>query len=105
MALIPIQSALATAMKALDTLPENGAIVLFSYKRNRKIIIIKRDTKTRDLIEDGYVKQKKRMKNKSNKSIEKELKTVIKREFPRSRKVRLYKFANIIEFHDSYQKI
>lgn len=65
--------------------------MLLSYKRNRSITLIKKDTDIVEIREDGYVQQVVQLDFEKT---AKELKVMIKREFPRSRKVRTVKFSD-----------
>jgi len=102
MALINISNILNESLRALKTASATGGIGLFSYKRNRKVIITRISHSHFLVREDGYVTSTKELKRDK---FEKELRTIIKREFPRSRKVRLYKFNHEDELQTAYQKI
>lgn len=75
---------------------------MFSYKRNRKVIITRLTQKTCLIHEDGY---KKKTREIATATLKKELRSIIKREFPRSRKVRLYRFNHENDLKTEYQKI
>jgi hypothetical protein len=79
-----------------------GGIELLSYKRNRSIAIIKKGATLVEVREDGYVRQ---VLELTPEQLGKELKTMIKREFPRSRKIRVFKFADPQELARERQKI
>lgn len=101
MALINKVSALQSTLRLLAKTPVSHSIGLFSYKRNRKVYILKEDEHTFFIKENGFLVSEKRV---TIQSLEKELRTIIKREFPRSRKIRIYKFADLEE-DTSYHKI
>jgi hypothetical protein len=73
-------------LKRLRQLPANEYLELLTYKRNRSLIIIKRD-KEIEIIENGYFQQR---FTTTQEKLKKLLKTLLKKEFPRSKKVRLY---------------
>ena len=69
--------------------PPSG-IAVHSYKRNRGVSILKEQGGKVMILEDGYVKDENLV---DLAKAEKFLKTVFKREFPRSRKVRVTRLA------------
>ncbi len=102
MALINIATILAETRRNLQKINPPGGIELLSYKRNRTIAIIKKDTNLLEIRERGYVEQNLEL---STEELVKVLKTMIKREFPRSKKVRLFKFSDPCELERLHQKI
>lgn len=102
MALINIASVINTAIITLKKTLPPGGIELLSYKRNRGIAIIKKSNNILQIREYGYFEQE---FDTSFETFEKKLKTIIKREFPRSRKIRLLKFNNPAELDRTLQKI
>lgn len=102
MALINIANILRESLRVLKKSPESAGAGLFSYKRNRKVLLLRLESERFLLREDGYVTQEKIV---DFASLEKELRDIIKREFPRSRKVRLYRFNHVDELLTKYQKI
>ena len=85
----------------LKTIPLGG-VALFSYKRDRSVAIIRQDEATFLIKERGYIVQE---VVSSTGSLSRLLKEMIKREFPRSRKVRLIKFVDPSELEKPRQKI
>jgi hypothetical protein len=83
-----------TVCERLEKLPLGHYIDLKTYKRNRTVIIVKIDEKTLLVVEDGYFK--KRFLIKSGK-LKKLLKTLLKKEFPRSKKIRLYDMGKFVD--------
>jgi hypothetical protein len=83
-----------TVYKRLEKLPIGHYIDLKTYKRNRTVIIVKIDEKKLLVIEDGYFKD--RFLIKSDK-LKKLLKTLLKKEFPRSKKIRLYVMEKFVD--------
>ena len=82
-----------TVCERLKKLPLGHYIDLKTYKRNRTVIIVKIDEKKLLVIEDGYFKD--RFIIKSDK-LKKLLKTLLKKEFPRSKKIRLYVMGKFV---------
>ncbi len=102
MALVNIATVLADTRRLIKKTSPPGGVELLSYKRNRGISIIKKNSTHLELRERGYLDQK--LIIPADRLV-KELGTMIKREFPRSRKVRLIKFADPEELNRTYQKI
>ena len=71
----------------LKKLPTGNYLDLRTYKRNRSVIIVKERDGEFLVIENGYCSE--RFNVRSDK-LGKLLKTIIRREFPRSNKIRLY---------------
>jgi hypothetical protein len=78
---------LETVLKKLKKLPVDHYLDLRTYKRNRSLAIIKKSSEDFLIIEDGYFQERHHLKSDKMK---KTLKTLLKKEFPRSHKVRLY---------------
>jgi hypothetical protein len=76
-----------TVCQKLKTLPISHCLDLRTYKRNRSVIIAKLAEDDLLVIENGYFKEVFRVKPEK---LRKLLKTLLKKEFPRSRKIRLY---------------
>jgi hypothetical protein len=76
-----------TVCQKLKTLPISHCLDLRTYKRNRSVIIAKLAEDDLLVIENGYYKEEFRVKPEK---LRKVLKTLLKKEFPRSRKIRLY---------------
>ncbi|MBW2467390.1 MAG: hypothetical protein JRF02_08820 [Deltaproteobacteria bacterium] len=91
MALVNIDSVLRSLLQKLAKLNAPQGIELLSYKRNRSIAVL--------LLADGKILVRERGYRDGEQVIEKEalpkfLKSTIKYEFPRSRKVRMYQLNN-----------
>lgn len=102
MSLINIGSVRSQALRLLDRIEPPGGIELLSYKRNRSVAIIHQHNGRYLVRERGYEDQEIVV---DRDQLSRLLKTVIKREFPRSRKVRLFKFRNPAELDRPRQKI
>ncbi|MGI6656636.1 MAG: hypothetical protein ACOX5Z_07395 [Desulfobulbus sp.] len=102
MALVNIDTVHAETLQLLKKTDPPGGILLLSYKRNRSIAILKKEEELLEVREDGYVQQ---VLEFAPEKLPRELKTMIKREFPRSRKVRLIKFADPEELTREWPKI
>ena len=71
-----------TVMSKLKKLPVDHYLDLRTYKRNRSLFIIKKSEYDFLIIEDGYFQEKHYLRLDKLKKI---LKTLLKKEFPRSR--------------------
>lgn len=71
----------------LKALPVDHYLDIRTYKRNRSVIIVKRDEEQLHVVQHGYGQQ---TYDISRDKLKKLLKTLLKKEFPRSNKVRLY---------------
>jgi hypothetical protein len=102
MALVNIDTVLTDTQRLLKKIAPPGGVILLSYKRNRSIAIIKKEEMLLEIREDGYEQQEMEL---APEALVRELKSIIKREFPRSRKVRMIKFADPAELERERQKI
>ena len=87
MALINIQSAIKRVQQIVRQLDPPQGVEILTYKRNRGVTIIKIDDETLSVQERGYAENNFQV---SIDELAKLLKAIVKREFPRSRKVRVY---------------
>jgi len=83
-----------TVIAKLKKLPVDHYLDLRTYKRNRSLVIIKKSEDDFLIIEDGYFHE--RCQLKSDK-LKKTLKTLLRKEFPRSHKIRLYVMGSFSE--------
>ena len=90
MALHNIESIRKRIVNLLKKLTPPQGVEVLSYKRNRGIVLLLEDRNTVRCRERGYMEQEFCV---GLHELEKPLKTMLKREFPRSRKVRLYQLA------------
>ncbi|MCK5228305.1 MAG: hypothetical protein KAK02_08860 [Desulfobulbaceae bacterium] len=87
MALINRDSAIERVISILKKLKPDQGVEVLSYKRNRGISLVLVDNDTVFLCERGYVTEEYEIPMDV---LRKTMKTLVKREFPRSRKVRVY---------------
>ncbi len=85
--MIDKSSALKTVLNRVESMPVGEAVDLRTYKRNRGALIGRTGEDRWVLLEDGYESQR---IETDRKGLRQALKGVLKREFPRSRKIRLY---------------
>ena len=75
----------------IDKLPVKHSIDLRTYKRNRSVLFIKEPQDKLRIIENGFEQMEFLIPTSK---LEKSLKKILKREFPRSNKIRLYQMGN-----------
>lgn len=102
MALINKDSVLKDCLHALKKVEIQQGVELLSYKRNRTIAILRLEDDSFLVKENGYVVEE---LTAPYSKLSKLLKVRIKREFPRSRKVRLYRFSSPQQLKRKRQKI
>ena len=102
MSLVNIDSVRSQVLRLLKRIEPPGGIELLSYKRNRSVAIARLHDGGYLVLEKGYEEQKISL---TRDQLGRVLKTMIKREFPRSRKVRLFKFQDPAELDRPRQKI
>lgn len=102
MALVNIENGLREALRHLETCKPGQGVEVMSYKRNRTVSLIAAKKDHVQIIENGYKKNELLMHQDKT---PKYLRKVFKREFPRSRKVRLFKFIDPSELDRHHQKI
>jgi len=78
---------IGTVVEKLKKLPVEHYLDLRTYKRNRSLVIVKKSEDDFLIIEDGYFQER---YNLQFDKLKKTLKTLLKKEFPRSHKIRLY---------------
>lgn len=99
MALINIATVITDTKRAFKKSTPPGGIELLSYKRDRSITIINKKPGIIEIREHGYKDQSFEI---TVEQLTKKLKPLIKREFPRSRKIRLNKFSNPQQLQRTY---
>ena len=102
MALVNIDSVLRSLLQKLEKLNPPQGIELLSYKRNRSIAVLLLDDKKILVRERGY-RDAEQLVEKA--LLPKHLKTLIKYEFPRSRKVRMYQLDGPLELEKARKKL
>lgn len=83
-----------TVVERLKKLPVSHYLDLRTYKRNRSVVIVKQAEDDLLVIEDGYFKERFRVGPEKLKRV---LKALLRKEFPRSRKIRLYVMGEFVE--------
>ena len=99
--MIDKEKVIDAVLKKLKKLPEGHYLDLRTYKRNRSVIIVKLNSDDLLIIENGY--QFERFEIKAE-TLKKRLKTLLRKEFPRSRKIRLYVMGRFSEDESLYTK-
>lgn len=102
MALVNIDTVQFELKRYLKSCPIGGGLEIMSYKRNRTVAVILKESDRLLVIEKGYQVQEFEF---SSENLSKKLKPILKREFPRSRKLRLFKFKDQLELERIHQKI
>ncbi|NDV25431.1 hypothetical protein [Desulfovibrio sp. JC010] len=87
-------TALESVLRKLKKLPVGHCIDLRTYKRNRSLLILHVHEQEYIIYEDGYEKIEHQTALKGMKKL---LKTLFKREFPRSNKIRMYELGEYNE--------
>jgi hypothetical protein len=80
-------TAMETVMRRLEKLPVGHGLDLRTYKRNRSVIIARVGEDAFEIIESGYADQR---HQPTTATMKKALKAILRREFPRSTKIRVY---------------
>ncbi len=86
-----------TVTERLKKLPVGHYLDLRTYKRNRAVIIVKMTAEDLLVIEDGFFKERFQVNVDKLKKL---LLTLLKKEFPRSHKIRLYVMGKFVEGED-----
>lgn len=81
---------IATVTSRLKQLPVNHYIDLRPYKRDRSVLIIKESEEMFLVVEDGFSNRRFQVPMTR---LRRTLKALLKREFPRSRQIRLYQMG------------
>ena len=101
MALINIDNIVQDILRLLKNTDANTGLEIMSYKRNRAISITRIDDKDFLVIENGYVHDENTI---NSELLGKHLKKLVKKEFPRSKKVRIFKFTDPEQLDRHHQK-
>ncbi len=92
--MIDKEKILDTVTERLKNLPVGHYLDLRTYKRNRSVIIVKESKNNLLIIEDGFFREKFHINSEKLKKV---LTTLLRKEFPRSHKIRLYVMGKFIE--------
>jgi len=84
--MIDISSAITTVMQRLKKAGTGNGIRMLTYKRDRHVTIIRTDIEHFRVVQHGFDNREFEIMEKE---LKKTLKTLLRREFPRSRKVRI----------------
>ncbi|WP_022661332.1 hypothetical protein [Paucidesulfovibrio longus] len=84
-------TALEDTLRRLDKLPVGHCLDLRSYKRDRSLLLRRVGPDAFEILEDGFVRER---HESDAKGLRRLLKTLLKREFPRSTKLRLYQLGD-----------
>lgn len=80
-------TAMETMMRKLKKLPVGHCLDMRTYKRNRSVVIKKIDQDSLIVVQNGYEQARYEVNMSKMKKL---LKGLLKKEFPRSTKIRLY---------------
>jgi len=92
--MIDKEKILDTVTERLKNLPIGHYLDLRTYKRNRSVIIVRQSENNLLVIEDGFFREKFHINSEKLKKL---LTTLLRKEFPRSHKIRLYVMEKFIE--------
>ena len=85
--MIEKRNLISNLLRRLQALPDGHCLDVRSYKRDRGFMLIRLDADTTRVVEDGFEKQR---LDVAAGDLKKTLKEMVKREFPRSNKLRVY---------------
>jgi hypothetical protein len=85
--MIPITTVIPTVLRRIKKLPFGHGLDLRTYKRDRSILITRKTDDRFTVIQNGFGKEQFEV---STTELTRLLKGLLKKEFPRSNKVRLY---------------
>jgi len=100
--MIDKEKILDTVSERLKNLPVGHYLDLRTYKRNRSVIIVKQSEDHLFIIEDGFFREKFHINPDKLKKL---LTTLLRKEFPRSHKIRLYVMGKFVEEEIPTRKI
>ena len=102
MALVNIDSVIHGLLQKLEKLSPPQGIELLSYKRNRSIAVLLLTDQKYLVRERGY-REEEQIVDRAR--LQKHLKSLIKYEFPRSRKVRMYQIDDSQDLEKKLKKL
>ena len=102
MALVNIDNCVSKVLQQLGKLEAGQGVEILSYKRNRGVSVLIRPDDFFYIREHGYIDEEKTLPLAE---LAKELKTIVKREFPRSRKIRIYQLDGPEDLNQPRKKL
>ena len=102
MALVNIDSVVRSLLQKLEKLEPPQGIELLSYKRNRSVALLLLENGNILVRERGYRQEEQVV---AKEALQKQLKSLLKYEFPRSRKIRLYLIDNPQDLEKDRKKL
>ncbi|MCB2180409.1 MAG: hypothetical protein KQH63_00100 [Desulfobulbaceae bacterium] len=102
MALINIETAIKLVLVIVRKIDAPAGVEILTYKRNRGVSVMKLDDKNLAVQERGYEENEFQV---TVDELAKLLKSIAKREFPRSRKVRIYQIKGPDDLGQERKKI
>jgi len=102
MALVNKESVINKVVAALKKCPKDTGVEILSYKRNRGVAILKEEEDRFWLRERGYEEQEMTL---SWEELPRALKSLVKREFPRSRKLRIFQIRSVEELAKARKRL
>lgn len=82
------QTSIDSVLKRMKKLKVGQCVDMRSFKRNRSVVIVCCGEDSFRVVEDGFFQEV--WDNQSTEKVKRLLKTLLKKEFPRSNKIRLY---------------
>ncbi len=92
--MLDISAAIPNILQRLEKIPVGHCLDLRTFKRNRSVIIVKREKEYFEIIENGFYQDRFQVEKDK---LKKTLKNLLKKEFPRSNKIRVYKLEGLNE--------
>lgn len=92
--MLDISAAIPNILQRLDKIPVGQGLDLRTYKRNRSVIVMKTGEEVFEIIENGFYQERFRVRKDK---LKKTLKSLFKKEFPRSNKIRVYQLEELNE--------
>ena len=86
--MIDKSSAVSIILGRLDKLPPGHCLEIRTYKRNRRVLFRRSGENSWTILQDGFAKDL--YENVVQEKMRKVLQTLLRKEFPRSTKIRLY---------------
>lgn len=102
MALVNIDSVIRILMQKLEKLTPPQGIELLSYKRNRSIAVLLIADNSFRVCVRGY-REEEQVIDKTG--LQRHMKSLIKYEFPRSRKIRMYQLDSPRDLNKQHKKL